>query len=486
MPPSEIREDTMHQRIIFCCLLLLVFHGRAVAQPDQYELGRRIGAFELAWEKNTDANARKNAIGFLRPATMMMLTSQLNEAGRAFDEARHALTDTGPVPGASLWADSLCVRLASRLIDAKDPALPFTVEQFYKPKAPPEKDARLGLQLIVGLGGKLVQVPLSQVPMTGSLPLTGTSEGDYMLHITIRVGDRVAAQTLFRVSVVKDLKPRLEKLKNAVSAFGSRLGSTDQESVREIFEALDGLDKGQTRQSDYPASRLLAEAEHAVEAIQQGKSFYGGDKAGQFWLRLPNGNSGLPVRLLAPDSVKDNKKPLPLVIAMHGLLGSENLFFEAFGSGLTVKLCRDRGWLLVAPHNRPLGNYSTDEVINEVAKLYPVNTRNVFLIGHSLGAHQAVNAAMQSPGRIAAVAALAGGQIKVKSDVRNISFFIGIGNSDPDPLAMLAARGLNNNLKKAGVQNVEFRQYPEAEHFLIVREALPDVFAMFDKISRIQ
>ena len=42
-------------------------------------------------------------------------------------------------------------------------------------------------------------------------------------------------------------------------------------------------------------------------------------------------------------------KPLPLVIALHGAGGSENMFFDAYGNGKIVDLCRKRGWLLVAP-----------------------------------------------------------------------------------------------------------------------------------------
>jgi pimeloyl-ACP methyl ester carboxylesterase len=461
----------------FLCLAL---QSRSLAQPEQYELGRRIGAFELAWEKNTDAQARKKALAILRPTTLLMLTSKFDEAGRAFDDARHAIADAKEVPPATLWAESLCVRLGSRLIDAKETVLPFTVQQFYSPKAPPVPDTRVGLQLVSGLGGKPYEVSLTQLPMEASLPLINPREGDHLVHITVRTGDKIAAQTLFRVSVVKDLKPRLERLKQATAAFGGQRGNTDQESVREIYEKLTALDAKQTPQSDYPAARLLAEAESAVEAIKAGKNFYGGDKAGQFWLRLPAGPSAVPVRLLAPDAVKDNK-PLPLVIAMHGIAGSENLFFEAFGAGLTVKLCRERGWLLVAPHKQLLGNYSPAAVIDEVAKLYPVDKSKVFVIGHSLGARDAVNAAMQSPGRIAAVAALGGGQVKVKADVRQVPFYIGIGTSD---IAAISARGLYKNLKMAGVNTVEYREYPDVEHFVIVREALPDAFAMFDRVAK--
>jgi acetyl esterase/lipase len=468
-----------HHLWLIITLLPLSLPSSAFAQPDQYDLGRRIGAFELAWEKQTDAQARRNALAILRPTTLLMLTMKFDEAGRAFDEARYAVTATRPTPE-TLWADSLSVRFPARLIDTKETALPFTVQQFYKPKAPPVPEARLGLQLLTSLGGKPFEVPLSQLPMEGNMPLKTASEGDHFLHVTVRVGNKVAAQTLSRVSVVKDLKPRLEKLKQAVAGFGGQRGTIDQESVREIVENLDALDRRQTPQSDYPAAKLLAEAEAAVATINSGQRYYGGDKAGQFWLRLPNGPSALPVRLFAPDAVKENK-PLPLVIAMHGLAGSESLYFEAFGAGATVKLCKERGWLLVAPHKELLGSYSTDDVINEVAKLYPVDRSKVFVMGHSLGARQAVSAALQSPSRIAAVAAFGGGKVKIQSDVRQVSFFIGVGTDD---IAVLGARGLRDSLKKSGVRTVEYREYPGVEHFVIVREALPDAFAMFDKVAK--
>jgi predicted peptidase len=241
------------------------------------------------------------------------------------------------------------------------------------------------------------------------------------------------------------------------------------------------LGQGQTKETDYPAARLLAQAEAANAAIQSGKTYFGGDKTGQFWLRVPNGKNAVTIRLLAPDSVNKNKA-LPLVIAMHGAGGSENLFFEGYGAGKIVSCCQERGWLLVAPRGGFGGGYAAAEVIDEVAKLYPVDKNQVFLVGHSLGAGQAISAAQQTPARFAAVAALGGGgTVKADAALKELPFFIGVGTKD---FALAGARGLRDNLNQTNAKSVVYREYEDIEHLVIVREALPEVFAFFDKSAK--
>jgi predicted esterase len=182
--------------------------------------------------------------------------------------------------------------------------------------------------------------------------------------------------------------------------------------------------------------------------------------------------------MFVPESAKDGK-PLPLVIALHGLGGSEDLFFDAYGVGLTVKLCEDRGWLLAAPHEASPA--AILELVDELARIYPVDTKRVMLLGHSIGGRHAVTAAEDAPGKFAAVAALGcGAAVPPKKAPVGTPFFIGVGTKD---LVYLLAKGLHNKLTKAGV-TVEYHEYPGIETVLIVREALPDVFGWFDKIGR--
>src|SRR5207253_3401166 len=119
-------------------------------------------------------------------------------------------------------------------------------------------------------------------------------------------------------------------------------------------------------------------------------------------------------------------------IALHGAGGSENLFFDGYGRGAIVPLCRQRGWLLVAPRYAGFGrSASLPDLIEAVARLYPVDPRQVFVVGHSMGAALAVTAVQEAPERIAGVAALGGGGTLRKPEaVAGVPFFLGLGTQD--------------------------------------------------------
>jgi predicted peptidase len=128
------------------------------------------------------------------------------------------------------------------------------------------------------------------------------------------------------------------------------------------------------------------------------------------------------------------------------------------------------GWLFDGPP--PVA-----ALVDEFAKLYPVDQKRVFAVGHSMGAMHAVALAQQSPGRFAAIAALGGGGAVNKPDAfKSLPVFLGCGIED---FLIGGARGLAASLKTAGATNVTVRDYPGVEHILVVQEALRDVFKFF-------
>ena len=54
------------------------------------------------------------------------------------------------------------------------------------------------------------------------------------------------------------------------------------------------------------------------------------------------------VRVQVPRDMKKGQS-VPLVLALHGAGGSENMFFDGYGDGKVARLCAERGWLLAAP-----------------------------------------------------------------------------------------------------------------------------------------
>ena len=162
--------------------------------------------------------------------------------------------------------------------------------------------------------------------------------------------------------------------------------------------------------------------------------------------------------------------------------GSENMFFESYGHGAIIERCRERGWLLVAPRGGAFVGAPVADVVDELAKLYPVDRGRVMLVGHSMGAGQAVAAAMSEPTRYAAVAALGGGgSVRPQPALRDLPFFVGIGSED---FGLKAAKKLADNLERAGAATVIFREYPGIEHLAIVQVALGDVFRFFDERAK--
>jgi predicted peptidase len=172
-------------------------------------------------------------------------------------------------------------------------------------------------------------------------------------------------------------------------------------------------------------------------------------------------------------------QPLPLVIALHGAGGSENMFFETYGAGAIAKLCEQRGWLLVSPRGTGMKPERVAELIDAMDKLYPVDRARVFVVGHSMGGGQTAAAANLTPEKFAAVAVLGGGGAvrNTTDDFKKLPFFIGIGTED---FALRGAKTLNEGLQKAEVKTINYREYADIEHLTIVQVALRDVFAFFD------
>src|SRR5205814_1911300 len=151
--------------------------------------------------------------------------------------------------------------------------------------------------------------------------------------------------------------------------------------------------------------------------------------------------------------------PVPVVVAMHGAGGSENMFFDTYGDGATVRMCKERGWMLVGTRAGGIldGAPPVGAIVDELAKRYPIDRRRVYVIGHSMGAAHALEAVQKYPGSFAAVAALGGGaSVRQAAAVKDLPVFIACGSED---FALSAAKNLARTLEKAGAK-ATFKEYP--------------------------
>jgi predicted esterase len=484
----------VHRRIFFLKGGLLAALGLAwlgvepapaKAQADRYELGRRLRRFEFEWDKVEDVSARTKASLSLKAAVNAFFSFRLGEAGKAIGEAQFALRKGQEPTEVERWAESLVVRPEGRLIDASTTELPVTIAFFYTTTLSKPEGASIRLSL-EGSAGSTVEAPIVALPMTLSLPLKQPGAGDHVLKPELVVGNQVIPLGPQTISLADNLDDRIIALKKVMDAWPDDPDSltTDGESAKGQLRLVESLAAKQTLEADFPAFQILANLEDQTAAADQNDPYLGQSRPGQFWVTLiTKSGRKVPARIFVPELSKadiEKGKAMPLVVALHGAGGSENMFFETYGHGAIVDRCRERGWLLIAPRSTAFGGVPVAEVVDALAKIYPIDMDKVMLVGHSMGAGQAVAAGSSTPSKFAAVAALGGGGlIRPSTNLKALPFFVGVGTED---FAQDDASALADRLKKAEVANVIYREYPEIEHLAIVQVALADVFKFFDSI----
>ena len=474
----------MKSFIRIVCAGAFFFGSSLFAQNSRYELGQHLRAFEQEFAKHKDnKESRKRVVPLLWKATPYFFTARWGDAARVLDDAKFALTSEKKRPQHLLWAESLRIQPTRRIYATNTTSLSIKLSQFYKidKSAPNQYQIRMTLFSPSGKPQTKLRIlnspPLDQVY---TRKIHDISQGDYELRIEMLVKGTPLTKESIGISFVTNLEDRLKKLDEHIRQLPDQPNSLESGTLRELTRILHRLN-GSGLETDYPGARLLEEAEGIIKAIRTKKTYYGPGMSGQHWIRLPTQRGNIVARIFVPKNL-DKSKPVPTVVALHGAGTTENMFFDAYGLGKIVDLCRQRGWLLIAPRSPPFSFRSpTPAIIDAFAERYPVDKSQVFVVGHSMGAAQAVTAAQEAPDRFAAIAALAGSSrvnSKVDANLQEVPFFVGVGNRD---FALEGSQRLAKNLKEKKIRTVQYREYPDIEHVTIVQTALPDVFAFFDK-----
>jgi predicted esterase len=466
-------------RSLFIAFVLV---SPAFAQGDRYELGRHMHDFELAWdEKAADAAARKRAAPLVNEAVLNFFKLNVPGAAEKLDAARHALSSAEAVPFAVHWADSLQIVPEARAVDASVDDVSVAVKALYKVEGEMPKGAIARAKL--GAGNP-VELALDKLPATITIPIkavAGTPSADFTLAVEILVDGKPLSRKETRISRIEKFAERLAAVKKAAVDVPSPPTTIEQASFLFLVKQLEDIAAKKPTETDYPFSRLMFGAERLATVKEP---YYIPKRFGEFWLSIPTDKKTSVVRIRIPPKLEE-KKSVPVVIALHGMGGSENLFFDGYGNGIVPRLAAERGWLVVAPRVEGLLGAgpapNVPAILDELAKRYPIDPKRVFLIGHSMGAGHAVELAQRNPERYAAMAALGGGGRLTKAEaLKPIPFFIGCGKMD---FALTGARSLQKALDEAKVPTT-LKEYEDIEHLLIVREAAGDVFKFFESAGK--
>jgi predicted esterase len=227
-------------------------------------------------------------------------------------------------------------------------------------------------------------------------------------------------------------------------------------------------------------AELRDDVEREIAALEDGSDPYKG-RAGDLWRTIRVGDADIPVRVYVPQRLA-GASDAPMVIALHGAGGDENLFPDAYGAGVIKDLADERGFILVSPQTRFfVANPEVFRaVIDVMAECYDIDRARVFGVGHSLGAIALTSVASNMVDTLAGMACLAG-PLVIRPPDSAPPTLLAAGELDPiappDRLARYASA-----LQAAGV-TVENVVYEDLGHTLMVNDALPDALQWLFALS---
>lgn len=263
--------------------------------------------------------------------------------------------------------------------------------------------------------------------------------------------------------VVPTLQRLARQLEQGLSGQGGDVVPDLAEALRRLEEGLAGLAQATAAAPYRPSRPALTGDSHRVTA--SGQRY-------RLWVPAPPASAG-PPDAQAPPAPPTS---LPLVIALHGAGGTEDMYFEAYGAGEALRQARQRGWVLAAPDDSD----AALDVLADLQQLLPIDPSRTYLTGHSMGAGAAWRAAMASPQSFTAVACVAGGWMSMgRPDYSRLGSLPLLSITASLDMSRRMAEGTARAALAAGAK-VEERLYDDLDHLLVVGCSLPDVFAWLE------
>jgi predicted esterase len=304
----------------------------------------------------------------------------------------------------------------------------------------------------------------------GSIALEAWRLGRHELELVAAEGVPAVPVGAFEV-----VARRPETVAQELSARLDAVASADPQDLAAVRSRLDLLTaspssaRGIEFLSDQAA--LAAECERDVALIEAGGSPFVG-RRDDHWRTISAGAVRIPVRVAAGEG-----ENLPLVIALHGAGGDENMFFSGYGNGLLKRLARERGFVAVTPYTPTFmaSPLLLDAIVAEAVRCLGVDRCRIVILGHSLGAGATGSITGLRPAVPAAVAFLAGPAPVPPKPLEPGAW--------PPMLACIAeldgvipAASIASSVERAKSRGapIESRNYPDEGHTLMVGACLPD------------
>ena len=430
-----------------------------------------------------------------------------------------ALLSGRPWTDTADYSGSLVLRTARVVVDSSKP---YTVrlEQIYAPsiELPRGVIARVALrkrvppapnqppttpELVKDLGSfDGVARDLRESPFFFDLDLRDVPDGAYVLGVEVSDENTALGTTALPIAVrkgVDDLVVRLE-------ADAARAPEALRSEILFPVDRMRNVNRGRLELRTFDPGTDFPAAEAVAAAIKLGKDPFAGRTGGiKRHYRLDAANEIIPYRMYVPTSYT-GAKALPLIVALHGLGGTEDSFFDNYDKRLPP-LAEQHGYILVAPlgyrvdgsYGWGLGTAPADpnvrrtqdlseqdvlQVLQRVRQQYKIDETRIYLMGHSMGGIGTWKIAPKFPDIWAALGPIAGnGTPDTLEKIRHVPEIIVHGDADPT-VPVSGSRNMVAKLKTLGTEH-KYIEVPGGLHSDVVAPNLAAIVEFFNSHKKI-
>ena len=333
---------------------------------------------------------------------------------------------------------------------------------------------------------------LRESPLLLEVDLAGTEEGAMVIEAEVFDGTASLGAATLAVFLHKGLEAKLKALELAAAAAPEAIRA----DIAYPADFIRNVNRGRVELQDFDVSTEIRKAEAIAAAAKTGTDPFK-NRTGDFERHylLAGANEVMPYRVYVPKAYSASRAT-PLVIALHGLGGNEDSFFDSY-SQLPPQLAEKHGFLMAAPlgyrrdgfygsnlmgaadaASRRRIEYSEKDVL-EVLRLmkatYNVDESRIYLMGHSMGAIGTWALGSKYPELWAGLVAFSGvGAPSLAENMKELPQFVVHGDAD-NTVNVSGSRNMVAALKKLGA-NVTYIEVPGGSHSDMVVPYLPQAF----------
>ena len=441
------------------------------------------------------------------------LDAQLAEAARrgGVGEVRRLLAKGMVILAGNEWTDaldyehSLALRSEHAFVDTTRPYT-VRVEQIYTPtlaldhslsahvsirKAPAGRGGGARAEVVKDLGNfDDVSRDLLESPYRMELDLSSVPDGTYQIHVDVMDGQKSLGSANLRFVARRDLDSALMHLETDAKSAPESLRA----DVLYPIDYVHNVNRGRYDIGAFDINKEIATAEATLADAKSGKNPFAG-RTGDFKRHyfLTEAGEIMPYRLYIPANY-DGSRAFPLVVALHGLGGTEDSMFGA--NYRVIPEAEKRGYIIAAPlgyridggYGRNMGSDNKRSKLSEqdvmhvlelVRKDYKIDDQRIYLMGHSMGGIGTWALGAKYPQIWASLAPISGvADPRTVEVMKHIPEVVVHGNAD-NTVPVSGSRNMVAEMKRLGV-DVKYIEVEGGSHTSVPGPNMSAIFDFFD------